>query len=1224
MSPRALTPVLRLVGDDGSYGAVLAGWHGLTIGGGEGEPQQLQLDYQTDADTWALLTDQATVVVLLDGVEYPDMRFVLDQSNSDEVTDGEPGTWAGASVLQQLDYGVVYPAQFPSLQVPGEQLASDTPGSALGRLLTACQQRGALVNITPGFTDTVDSAGQPWPETTAEFLDMGTSLLTIVSAWAVRNFAVASMDGDTLNLYAYGNHGADLSNDVILLRGADLGDGPAQVSSRGLVSAMLGTSDEYAVEATDASSLSRYGRREGYVSQSQVPDEATLSSITQATMALSATPHEQWTYGLTLAGRSLPMRDYQRGDVVELRTKPTTRQLRVRQLSLAWDADATCTASVTFGWRFRSPAERLQNRLDQLTGYSLDGGLYNTPNIPSGYDNNAGGAVIDPGDPGGYDIVAPAAPTNLHVSNVYFDADQRGQTTIQATLQWTPPTLDEDGGTLNDFSHYEVYWRDTAWWEGLVEYPERSPFWVEARWSASDEPVRTITLPVAGHTYDFRLRAVDTWGNVSGWAELTATIDPPTAPPDLPPSTPVVAPSLFNTLAVTWDGNQADGAVVDTDIAGAQVHISTTSGFAYDQLTYRTTIPVPAAAATETGLVHDLQAGTIYYVRLVLVDLWGNTGPASTQASGVPQSVTFSGQIGPEDLVFSDYGNLTPGGSFERGEYRDHLTAQGFLDGGAHFTQTVDAAHGDWVLEFDGADGPTQRATLAVVDNPSATVEWFLRAWTRLLGATSPAPTFRLFVDFTDQDGNLVATTGPIVKTGGWAATWDGGYVEGRVSPDADYVRLGTAYVVVDVDNLAIDQRVQVDAVETRQVATNVLIADAAIDTAKVAELSVSKLTAGTMSAAVTVSGQIATSLSGARVELNSSGLKAYDANNTQTVGINSDGSAFFTGQLGNTEVDGYVRALNESAQVVLFPEGWSLEEGSSYLFPGLLTSPGYAFEQDFGFLGEGGKSAQPYGEFRTVLATSLATNQSLPNGARATMELLCKDADYYAPADEFRYPWGQVRFEFPMPAYWMDTYHYGPYGGTGGGTGVITNHWGTFQTYDGTNAAPNARYPGEDISFLGITKTGQQAAICVHTDDPARPGKVWVDFRRAWGSSGSVGEIPDPNGPFPALPNYGYCGTRAETFYVPSDSRGKTALSEPDYAALDVVRANPARRWFRKNPMNGEAIDVPHIGPVADDLPEEVRVTDGETGHAFVSLSDQIGLLWKAIEELAEQREQT
>jgi hypothetical protein len=77
----------------------------------------------------------------------------------------------------------------------------------------------------------------------------------------------------------------------------------------------------------------------------------------------------------------------------------------------------------------------------------------------------------------------------------------------------------------------------------------------------------------------------------------------------------------------------------------------------------------------------------------------------------------------------------------------------------------------------------------------------------------------------------------------------------------------------------------------------NAKIANLAVDNAKIANVAIGKLTAGSLSADMTVSARIKTADTGARVELNSSGLQAFNSGGAQTVDIASaTGNATFTG----------------------------------------------------------------------------------------------------------------------------------------------------------------------------------------------------------------------------------------------------------------------------------------------------------------------------------------
>lgn len=63
-------------------------------------------------------------------------------------------------------------------------------------------------------------------------------------------------------------------------------------------------------------------------------------------------------------------------------------------------------------------------------------------------------------------------------------------------------------------------------------------------------------------------------------------------------------------------------------------------------------------------------------------------------------------------------------------------------------------------------------------------------------------------------------------------------------------------------------------------------IADLAVNDAKIGSVSVGKLTAGVINAEVTISGRIATALTGKRVEMNSIGFQGWDTANNQTISL--------------------------------------------------------------------------------------------------------------------------------------------------------------------------------------------------------------------------------------------------------------------------------------------------------------------------------------------------
>lgn len=75
-------------------------------------------------------------------------------------------------------------------------------------------------------------------------------------------------------------------------------------------------------------------------------------------------------------------------------------------------------------------------------------------------------------------------------------------------------------------------------------------------------------------------------------------------------------------------------------------------------------------------------------------------------------------------------------------------------------------------------------------------------------------------------------------------------------------------------------------------------IMDLAVNDAKIGNVSAGKITVGVLTADITVSSRIKTADTGARVELNATGLKAYNSSGTLTVDIDSDGDVSLIGKI--------------------------------------------------------------------------------------------------------------------------------------------------------------------------------------------------------------------------------------------------------------------------------------------------------------------------------------
>jgi hypothetical protein len=160
-------------------------------------------------------------------------------------------------------------------------------------------------------------------------------------------------------------------------------------------------------------------------------------------------------------------------------------------------------------------------------------------------------------------------------------------------------------------------------------------------------------------------------------------------------------------------------------------------------------------------------------------------------------------------------------------------------------------------------------------------------------------PTFT--PDDTTRIGKLIANNGMIIAQIPAVGTFQ---VE---STNALYIKV-----------VAVDEAGNKSNPSTAVQATALLI-----DNAHISDLTVTKVTAGTITADWFVGARIKTADTGARVELNSSGLQAYNGSGTQTVSISgADGSAVLTGTVQSGVGTGNRVILNPSGPAGI-GDGW-------------------------------------------------------------------------------------------------------------------------------------------------------------------------------------------------------------------------------------------------------------------------------------------------------------
>lgn len=109
------------------------------------------------------------------------------------------------------------------------------------------------------------------------------------------------------------------------------------------------------------------------------------------------------------------------------------------------------------------------------------------------------------------------------------------------------------------------------------------------------------------------------------------------------------------------------------------------------------------------------------------------------------------------------------------------------------------------------------------------------------------------------------------------------------------------------------------------------------VDDAHISSLTVSKVTAGTITATWVMGGKIMSGLEGgARVQMVPTGFEAYDSSNTQTVLIDTSGNVVIRGEIRSN--------FGVGSRVVLAPRVGSAHVPEIRFYPGNLTYDGYSY----------------------------------------------------------------------------------------------------------------------------------------------------------------------------------------------------------------------------------------------------------------------------------------
>lgn len=614
--------------DDNTYLAPLPHVAEWTVSQIAGKPGGIQLSYPRTGLGAELLDERVTrrrdlpIAIRVDGTAGADLRGRLYGRDGSDVDETGLITYSGYFVTQRLEDYELGPG-------PGENGEHTFPAATAGRImrevLELAQADGALLDLTWGFTDTLDSGGVAWSQvTTAEF-GPGTSLAAIAAqlrSWRMAEHEVTS--ALQVALYEPGTVGVDhtLADPPVILRaGRDVVEDSRRTDSRGVPTALLVEgADGIYVEVDDPTAEAIRGRRiVRSVSQGGLTTTGAALAYGQLELEVAAAGQQEVQLGLAMhPDQPMPLRDLRPSDWVWRDTTRALERERIVQLTVSQKAgDDHPSGSVVLGDLLASHAEALQAQIDGLTGGQIVAGV-STP------------------DPDVDDGTIPAQVLGVTVDSQAYT--QQGATLASVVIDWAAVVENTDGSQITDLDRYEPqYAYDQA---GLPVG------WISLPATPADTTITQVDGIVADAVILARVRAVDRWERAGAYSSIATHL---TDRDDQAPPTPS-APAPFpraGVILVPWDGQGAAGETQPVDYLRSELHRSTSAaalpdrplvGGVLDEAASATYRGDYRAAMTLADEVPTASYGTTYYYRLVSVDRSGNASAASAAGAVIAQA----------------------------------------------------------------------------------------------------------------------------------------------------------------------------------------------------------------------------------------------------------------------------------------------------------------------------------------------------------------------------------------------------------------------------------------------------------------------------------------------------------------------------------------------------------------------------------------------------------
>jgi hypothetical protein len=315
------------------------------------------------------------VRIYYDGIER--CAFLIEQVEEVVLEEGEESVQgynvAGRGPFALLDNAVVYPPNWPDREPLLTSYVDRTPGYILADQVAKAAARGALLGMTVGFTDEVDSNGELWPETFTMDVEPGITLTSLLNQFVTMGYNAYVTSGIKLKVYV--SRGIDRTvgqAPTTFRQGYNLYSKHRKSTSGSVKTIALVASDSGLSEFAKASS---FPRRETFMDATK-QDISTAGRAAALALASLSEADEGFTSVVeSIIGASEVFENFDIGDwvYVDVPGKINMERFRVRAITLEVGDDSAAHWTVGFNSVQYEWSIRIKRLIDGMSAGSATG-----------------------------------------------------------------------------------------------------------------------------------------------------------------------------------------------------------------------------------------------------------------------------------------------------------------------------------------------------------------------------------------------------------------------------------------------------------------------------------------------------------------------------------------------------------------------------------------------------------------------------------------------------------------------------------------------------------------------------------------------------------------------------------------------------------------------------------------------------------------------------------